>query len=159
MLKRCVSFCRPCLIRFLIISPSGGHVSKGLPLHLWAVPRKPAEAWMRKAKDPSAWACLLLRAASIADAATASAAAGPPHSRLGHRRMLQRLRPQGSEIGECFQECDPKARKSANASKSATPRLGNRRMRHRLRFQSPEVGECFADCDAKARKRRHALQN
>ena len=60
--------------------------------------------------------------------------------------------------GECFTDCDSKARKSANVSQIATPRLGNRRMLHRLRPQGSEIGECFTDCDSKARKSENVAQ-
>ena len=66
--------------------------------------------------------------------------------------MFHRLRPQGSEIGECLTDCDPKARKSANASQIATPRLGNLRKFRRLLPQGLKIYDCFADCDPKGRK-------
>ena len=56
------------------------------------------------------------------------------------------------EISECFTDCDPKARKSANVSQIATPRLGNLRMFHSLRLQGLKICECFADCYPNARK-------
>ena len=139
--SNCERHCRHVLQGSRNVSKRRQHVLKGLALHLWAVPQKPKEASMRKGKNPSACARLLLRTANIADARRARAlrlSRTWGHARLG--------------MGGCFKNCDPKVRKSANVSQIATPRFGNRRMLHRLRPQGSEIGACFTDCDPKVRK-------